>query len=58
MVDMVDMTLLSMFLYTYLEEQIIVMTHSLSEVMDVDSFVMNIFSRTSTEFLKYVTEIY
>ena len=54
---MVDMTLLSMFLYTYLEEQIIVMTHSLSEVMDVDSFVMNIFSRTSTEFLKYVTEI-
>ena len=58
MVDMVDMTLLNMFLYTYLEEQIIVMTHSLSEVMDVDSFVMNIFSRTSTEFLKYVTEIY
>ena len=57
MVDMVDMTLLNMFLYTYLEEQIIVMTHSLSEVMDVDSFVMNIFSRTSTEFLKYVTEI-
>ena len=58
MVDMVDMTLLSMFLYTYLEEQIIVMTHSLSEVINVDSFVMNIFSRTSvTEFLKYVTEI-
>ena len=34
MVDMVDMTFLNMFLYTHLEEQIIVMTHSLAEVMD------------------------